>query len=545
MAITYIDNFPVKFNEEAQDCPYDDRPYCQLVQRSDITTVVIQGDQCTGANDWNPLNMSSYPHFNALWFTSGRGDWTWKADSENNYAVHYPGQNAAIVHRTSLVGYYKITFTIGYGDVSINDSTRLTSLTGTLSVNMLDANGVNLNVITYDSIGEKTVYIDAVNSSLGGISFVPSTDFDGSISQVSAVQIQDYYSLDVYTWSEVNGISFYEFKRSFNYVNRYKDFFVFEIDWDLYNLADGCYRIAIQSGCELGQYNSNMSFNNGDTTNWTIPGDWTITGNKLKHTSGGGTGTAYVTSPYLFISGSYVLRHRFRVTGWGGSGYLTVGFGNGTATVKKVNEDVQWTPTRIYGNGWYDIRSLNTLGSAYPGNYKIQFTPSDPSLECSIDDVSITDLVLSDFSTLDFSNCFTLKNSHPCTKLLSWTNSSDAFGIPYSGLGALHRLRVESMFGNSSYKEEQSNHVDSDGVKQITYAKSEKIKPLLISEQPEYIHDAIRLAKIHDEFKVDGVEYVADEGDYEPEWQQTPILSMAKSRLSLRKKTDISINKKC
>jgi hypothetical protein len=84
---------------------------------------------------------------------------------------------------------------------------------------------------------------------------------------------------------------------------------------------------------------------------------------------------------------------------------------------------------------------------------------------------------------------------------------------------------------------------NSAGSKKINYASREKIWRLFFDYLPEYLHDAISLAKIHDHFYVDGIEYICLPGNYEPEWRGN--LRLAQGQMDIQKKVDNNINYNC
>lgn len=518
MAVTYLDNLPVKWSPEDESCDYDSRPYCQLVNRNDTTTVVIRGDDSCTSTDLVAGNLetefaafNSWENYNPGWLAKSVGGFT------DYYWMRAIGSNQAVELRlatTFNTGYYKIVFTIGYGDTTNAGFVKKTELTGTLSVGYsVTLASTTANIETFDTVGTKTVYARISTASLTEkIRFTPSANFDGTISEVSVYKVNDYYTLSVY---DSNGT----WKGFVASDASHQDYFRFSLTWSSISLADGCYKLGVLSGC----VNTDLIPIKNFLTLWFFV-DWTTSISGATHTTGN-TDQLYYTTAGTTQGLTYLVS--FTVANMT-AGSFTVKIGSSSAFAQTVS-----------ANGTY-----NLLVVSGTGNQWLMFTPTTDFNGTILNNVSVR-LSPAAVTQTSFSECFSLRDSHTCSKRLSWTNDDDAFGVPYGSLSVTNYLRVESERRNPRYPEEQENYVNSSGQKEITYGASEKIWTLLIGEQPEYIHDALRLAKIHDHFYIDGTEYVCMDGDYEPEWKDYPRLNLARSRFEIRKKTENNINKKC
>lgn len=131
-------------------------------------------------------------------------------------------------------------------------------------------------------------------------------------------------------------------------------------------------------------------------------------------------------------------------------------------------------------------------------------------------------------------------------KLITYRNNESAFGFDYESTGFTtfyFYLRLDSQFQKPKYPEETETFEDSAGADLLLYFKGRKSRILAIKQTSELIHDAIFLARRHDEFLVDGVDYVVIKGDYSPAWNEASDL--APSEIELTKRTQLFENSYC
>jgi hypothetical protein len=152
-------------------------------------------------------------------------------------------------------------------------------------------------------------------------------------------------------------------------------------------------------------------------------------------------------------------------------------------------------------------------------------TASDGNIQYSIDWSAIADgcyqIWFTDASIDYVSDCLTVKESHPCTILLSWTNEDNAYSFIYDGLTFEPKLRVEAKKWHPKYSKEKDVFKDNAGNRTILKSETSKEEILSISEVPEYIHDALSIGLEHDFFYVDGQEYTNEEEEYTPKWRKS------------------------
>lgn len=104
-------------------------------------------------------------------------------------------------------------------------------------------------------------------------------------------------------------------------------------------------------------------------------------------------------------------------------------------------------------------------------------------------------------------------------------------------------MRLIALQWKPKYLEEDDIFKDSLGNREILYASSEPIYELLIDEVPEYIHNALRLAKKHDSFQIEGVSYFPTTKNHEPEWRNDS--KFAQVRIDITKTNGQSTRSNC
>ncbi len=123
------------------------------------------------------------------------------------------------------------------------------------------------------------------------------------------------------------------------------------------------------------------------------------------------------------------------------------------------------------------------------------------------------------------SDCLSVKLTHDCTILLSWTNDENAFGFNYEELNFTPNLRVKAKLWQPNYTKEKDVFKDNAGNRTILKSETSKEELLTVSEMPEYLHDAMAIAVEHDDFYVDGLKYTNEETEYTPKWRKSSQLA--------------------
>lgn len=162
----------------------------------------------------------------------------------------------------------------------------------------------------------------------------------------------------------------------------------------------------------------------------------------------------------------------------------------------------------------------------------------------------ITNLSLkldSDCATQYCSECFDKNDcDYPGETLnLKWTNNTkDAFGLNYTAVPLTHTLTVKGGLRNYDYNYDEEYFNTSKGFNFPVYVDSIKQIEMWVHDVPEYIHDALRIGIVHDDFRVNNVKYTKVEGGYSPDWD-TPNSLLAPVIVKLREQTQDTKNRNC
>lgn len=144
------------------------------------------------------------------------------------------------------------------------------------------------------------------------------------------------------------------------------------------------------------------------------------------------------------------------------------------------------------------------------------------------------------------SECYRVDNCEPPHRehlLLEWTNNEDGLGFSYS-MAFTQSLYIVGGIRNADYPTDEEIFSDSDQSRYQVYAASLKTKELWIHDLPEYIHDAIRLAVVHDDFYINGEKWVKTEGAYTPDWD-TPNSLFAPCVVKIALFSQDTVNNSC
>lgn len=146
------------------------------------------------------------------------------------------------------------------------------------------------------------------------------------------------------------------------------------------------------------------------------------------------------------------------------------------------------------------------------------------------------------------SECFSLDNCgvQPTKEYLylEWTNNDDGFGMNYTSVPLVHSLWVKGGLRNEDYPYQEDYFSTSGGSYFPVFVDSIKTIELIVERVPAYIHDALRLGVVHDEFTVNGVKYSKVDGSYSPNWD-TPNSLLSPVIVKLRESFQNTKNENC
>jgi len=498
--IQYLPNFPVNFSDNSDDCnTFDEREYVQKAEQSDRIFIPWEGSQCGS-------ELVTNGSFATLAGWTGT-NWS----SSNGRAEHTAGSTSPLRQASILtVGRYcKLTFTVHKNNA--NDD-----FAGSFVVPGGDS---------IDSPGEYTIYfgVNSVN-----LDFTPTTDFNGAIDDVSVFEVNTAYRVGI---TDCDGnmvkIIYEQVECAINFWTDVK-YGVFYINktWSQFGLSDGCYKFCLIDGCDYDLDCSTITQDEPDTTPPVVQNAYWLGRNSLLVCFGEEMNEATVEDIF-----NYTITYFNPATQ-----AFEVDFP--TTSVYCSSTDSQGGAPRYY----VILTTAFTIYNEYNTQISISALEDFAGNVMNPDPVSIT---IYPYTIDACTGCYDLRADYPCTKLLTWDNDDDAFGLAYSEFEStlVHSLRLDAELRNPKYPEKSNRLRFSNGRNKIIFAQSEKVWELRIDYVPEYIHDAIRLAKIHDRFYIDGVEYYCLEGDYEPEWRGRQ--RFAQSQIEVQKLIDYNVNNSC
>lgn len=201
----------------------------------------------------------------------------------------------------------------------------------------------------------------------------------------------------------------------------------------------------------------------------------------------------------------------------------------------------------LVANGDFNISINYTSSSTF---YKSVYLTLFSNISDTID-FEITNLALKlspDCATEYCSECFDKQecddSSSQETLYLEWTNNDDGFGMNYTSVPLVHSLWIKGGLRNADYPYDEDFFTTSGGTHFPVYVDSVKTVEMWVHDVPTYIHDALRLGVVHDEFTVNNVPYSKADGGYSPDWD-TPNSLMAPVIVKLREKFQDTKNENC
>lgn len=505
--IGLYEGFPVRFDNVDPNCTtFDEREYCQLVQRDDPLSIAWQGKEI-GSNVVVCSTFATEACVNTSWNAFNKGWGLTEAD--HTICVGSEGGLATVLNtitQTGIInalGLWKITVKIpGYPYPA-----PTTSYAGTFTVKA----GNITSAVTTVAPGTYDFYLDV--TVIGDLSIIPNAAIM-CLLEVTAVRICDDYVIKI---TDLNGN---EQLSTSLLIQRFNDIFYYkQPNWNEFGLANGCYKICIVEGCTSDESEMVNTGNFSGAGSWTVGADFAIGAGVATRSVGAIDGLSQIID--FLPNRTYIITLDVNSVA-SGSGQVYLG-GDAAGDLAGSFSSA--------GSYAFVITTDST-----PVNF-IYITAVTAGSAFVIDNVSVR------LAEEHCSGCYSLATTHPCTKLLSWTNDDDAFSIPYSSIVFTNYLRLIALIEKPRYPQEIDRFAFSNGERKILYSTSEKIWKLMFDYAPEYIHDAVALAKIHDHFYIDGVEYICTSDEYQPEWRDRN--KIAQGTIEVQKVIDNNKNKNC
>lgn len=254
--------------------------------------------------------------------------------------------------------------------------------------------------------------------------------------------------------------------------------------------------------------------------------DWTTGANPTVSISGILANSDYLTETITGIpAGDYIIRLGFDVNSIlytltinfykdsvlvGTTAFSVVdpngGVTNQRVTLSDAPDTIKLRLSSVSGSKTITLYSLVMNRNGY--YHSLAFTPSDycdQKVKFKIMDETTTPRV-----SVAKSDCVLMKESHLCTKEITYTNASNFAGIVYDNISPEvgFTALIPAIFFEEENPSEREDHELSNGEIVRLYNKLEKKKRLDIGFVPFYMHEKIQLILMHDTIEIDGSEWI-------------------------------------
>ena len=317
-----------------------------------------------------------------------------------------------------------------------------------------------------------------------------------------------------------------------------------DIDWNAVTYGNGLFVAVAASG------SGNRVMTSPDGINWTsrtsaADNFWTgvVYGEGLfVAVSSSGVGNRVMTSPdgITWTSRTSAADNTWSNIAYGNGWFVAVS-SDGTNRIMRSNDGITWTlhAAANNGNDWSDIAFGNGVfvavapATGSSGTTDLIMTSTDGASWTSRTNPSVRNyravtfgegffvavvgsIVVettngaiksqTDFADVATSDCIDLKETHDCTKLIEYENTSNFDGIDYVGgsPGPSFQLRIPAIFFEEQNPQTQEDAELSNG-QIVTLRQTIQEKRLLeIGYLPPYMHRKIQKVLMHDSVLIDG-----------------------------------------
>ncbi len=355
------------------------------------------------------------------------------------------------------------------------------------------------NLITVTQSGTYTFFYIA--PAAGGIAFVPTSTFDGAISNVSVIQVATATDYTIEIFDVETGLTIDTVPPAAITGSTSNNVITVDFNWaDDVTVSNGCreLRIFLQGG---GAGNPGNIFEDTFETNqgWGTFGDVAVAGVAGQFINFGFV-SGFVNAAFIFV---LEVGTEYTIT------YDVLNYISGSVRVRAGGT----LGTLRTSNGTF----TETLICTVTGSLSFTFGTIVGAGSLDVDNV-----IISKANNFDGqSECFDLQTSHDCSLLWIWSNNNRWNSYDYSAVigGSIvnfqHKLRLTCKFRGIKYPKESNIGEDSAGVKSIDYFSLRKTKLLDINFAPDYLHDAIAAFFAQDTRTINGVSFIMDD-EYEP-----------------------------
>jgi len=152
------------------------------------------------------------------------------------------------------------------------------------------------------------------------------------------------------------------------------------------------------------------------------------------------------------------------------------------------------------------LYSLELIGGLYI--YDVSFTFNDSGACDRQVKLQIVDEDASPAEVVAESDFLSIRETHLCTKLISYSNNSDFAGLVYEDSEPVFNLRIPAVFFEEETPTEQEDTELSNGEIVRLYNKLELKRRLDIGFVPQYMHQKMHLILMHDNITIDEKQWI-------------------------------------
>lgn len=522
--IEIIDNQPVSFNNDLDDCSFPSRgKYVQLVNTGDVTQFQIKIAPCSDAE-----NVIINGDFDV------DSDWTlgdgWTISDGKLCRDDATGSSSA--SQSSVGGPGLFQFTIVVDDVQGSFTVLLAGIDFSVTLGTITSPGTY--TFTGFVIEDSDIFIFGGSQETICISYIEG--FNIPLPRVS-VYTSDGSWVKTYTPESTGDPDpFFVFL---------KDSMTFTMDWlEDIDPSNGCYYICLHDPCinTNGQNSANL-ITNGDFSDSAPPTNWTTTVNALtslgisngqmQYDSTSNSGHATAESDAVLIEGlcydiSYTVQN-----------VLPVPLPIAAARVRLV--------VGPFIGSWQNAGGTYTEQFTYvSGLVTLEFESTfndEPAHRIAVDDVICT--VCDESLTCHYRSNNFKYGSHDCTHLINACNDSDGIGFVFSGSGFSPRIRLKSTLVRGKYNIDRRTFEDSAGRADPIYFRRRKFRELRIEPAvAEYVHDFLSTLGGYHHVYIDGPEYFIEDDEYNVNYETRNDIE-AKAIINVSEKIQLVESKNC
>jgi hypothetical protein len=265
---------------------------------------------------------------------------------------------------------------------------------------------------------------------------------------------------------------------------------------------------------------SGFTNESGGDTDWTtganpsvsISGILASSDNLIESVTGIPAGDYIIKIAFDVNNISYTLNITFFKNGVSvGSRSISVTDPNGNVIRRSVSlsdapDTVKLRFSSVTGSKSITIYSFEMNKNGY--YYALNFTPSFYCGEKV--KFKIVDETSTPRANVAKSDCVLMRESHACTKEITYSNASNFSGLIYDSVSpeVSFKALIPAIFFEEDNPSEREDHELSNGEIVRLYNKLEKKKRLDIGFVPFYMHEKIQLILMHDTIIIDGEEWI-------------------------------------